>query len=146
MPWVEDIMTNYPSALPVPETQIGIAVETTRGTGVAPAFWLPVMAPKYKPDIQYLNDDGLRGSMVELYDMVPGQRYDGHGWDTYPYLDSFPNLLRAELGSADTLTAAPASTTLLGTAAAGATTITTNGSIASGSFLVIDSGVGVQET
>jgi len=100
------------SAIPVPETQIGIAKETERGVPVAPALWLPVMAPKYKPDVQYLNDEGLRGSMVTSYDMIPGLRADGHGWDMYPYMDTFPALVKACLGSPDTKTAASTATEL----------------------------------
>jgi hypothetical protein len=136
----------FQSALPVAETEIGIAIEATRGTPVAPAYWLPVMAPKYKPDLKLLPDETLQGSMVQIYDEVPSLRNDGHGWDSYPYLDTFGVLLRALLGSTDTLTAAPANTTLSSGAAAGATTITTAATIAANSWIVIDTGVGVQET
>ena len=94
----------YHSAIPVPETQIGIALEATRGTPEAPTYWIPVMGPKYKPDLKLLPDEGLRGSMVTLYDEIPGLRFDSHGWDQYPYLDSLPILLRALLGSKDTRT------------------------------------------
>jgi Phage tail tube protein len=120
-------MTELPvfSAIPTPETQIGLAVETERGVPVAPTLWLPVMGPKYKPDLQLLPDEGLRGSMVTLYDEVPGLRFDSHGFDIYPYLDTFPALLRACLGSKDTKTAKPAAaTTLEAEAAAGASEIT----------------------
>lgn len=102
-------MTEFPlfSAIPTPETQIGLAVETERGVPVAPTLWLPIMGPKYKPEVQYLKDEGMRGSMVTDYDLVPGLRADSHGWDVYPYMDTFPALLRACLGSKDTKTAAP---------------------------------------
>lgn len=136
----------FQSALPVAETQIGVAIEATRGTYQTPAYWLPVMGPKYKPDLKLLPDETLQGSMVSIYDEIPGLRNDSHGWDSYPYLDTFPVLLRALLGSSDTLTAAPSSTTLSSAAAAAATTISTATSIASGSWIVIDSGVGLQET
>lgn len=136
----------FQSALPVAESQLGIAFETTRGTGVAPAYWLPVMGPKYKPDIKFLPDQTLQGSMVDIYDEIPSLRSDSHGWDSYPYMDTFPVYLRACLGSSDTLTAAPASTTLAASAAVGATTISTTATIAANSWIVIDTGVGVQET
>lgn len=141
-------MTPLPafSALPVPETQIGIALEEERGTPVAPTFWLPVMGPKYKPDLQLLPDEGLRGSMVTLYDEVPGLRYDGHGWDSYPYLDSFPLFLRALLGSTDKKTVAPAAGELKAEAVAGATEIELEVEVAAGSYLVIGDGAGHQET
>src|SRR5215469_1342424 len=97
------------SAIPVAETQLGIAKETERGKPVAPALWLPIRAPKYKPDVKLLPDEGLRGSMVTLYDEVPSLRTDMHGWDQYPYLDTFPLLLMGVLGSKDNKTVAPAS-------------------------------------
>jgi hypothetical protein len=134
------------NALPVAETEVGLAVEAVRGTPVQPTTWLPIMGPKYKPDLQMLMDETLQGSMVKIYDAIPGLRRDGHGWDGLLYLDSFPNIVRGILGSSDTVTAAPASTTLNQIAAAGQSTISTNATVASGSFIVIDTGVGVMET
>jgi hypothetical protein len=137
----------FQSALPVAESQLGIALETTRGTPVAPDYWLPVMAPKYAPDIKYLPDQTLQGSMVDIYDQIPSLRMDTHGWDSYPYLDTLPVYIRACLGSEDHLTAAGGSTTLSAPATAGATTITTAGDLVAGSYYVIDQGtVGLQET
>lgn len=134
------------SAIPVPETEVGIAIETERGVPVAPAFWLPIMGPKYKPDLKLLPDQGLRGSMVTIYDEIPSLRFDSYGWDAYPYLDTFPVLLRALLGSKDSVTAAPGATKLVVEAKAEATKILTEATIAEGSYVVIDTGVGVQET
>lgn len=118
-------MTELPafSAIPTPETQVGLGLETERGVPVAPTLWLPVMGPKYKPDLQLLPDEGLRGSMVTLYDEVPGLRFDSYGFDIYPYLDTFPALLRACLGSKDTKTAAPTATELKIEAKAGESTV-----------------------
>lgn len=134
------------SAIPVPETQIGIALEEERGVPAEPDLWLPIMGPKYKPDLQLLPDEGLRGSMVTLYDEIPGLRFDGHGWDAYPYLDTFPTFLHALLGSPDTYTVAPASTELKIEAKAGETKIETEADVAAGSYVVIGSGAGTQET
>ncbi|MGD0386769.1 MAG: hypothetical protein ABSB73_11625 [Solirubrobacteraceae bacterium] len=128
------------SAIPTPQTTIGIAKETVRGTAVAPEYFLPVMSPAYKPNREYLPDESLQGSMVGIYDEIPGLRYDAHGWDQHLYLDSFPLLVQGVLGAPDTVTAAPASTTLAAAAAAGATTISTMGSVASGSFITIAAG------
>jgi hypothetical protein len=136
----------YFSAIPVPETKIGIAFEVTRGTAVEPEYAVPIMGPKYKPDLQLLPDEGLRGSMVNLYDEVPGLRYDGHGWDQYPYLDTFPVFLAALLGSKDTKTAAPSNTETVAEAKKAATHILTKATIATGSYVVIGAGVGTQET
>lgn len=105
------------SAIPVAESATGIALETERGVAVAPSLWLPVMGPKYKPDRQYLPDEGVRGSMVTLYDEIPGLRFDSYGYDMYPYLDTLPAELRAVLGSKDTRTAKPVAPTTLSTEA-----------------------------
>lgn len=133
----------FQTALPVAETTLGIALETTRGTYVAPSLWLPVMSPKYKPDVKYMPDQTLQGSMVSTYDEIAGLRNDTHGWDSYPYLDTFPAMLRALLGSSDTLTAAPTNTTLSAPAIVGAATVTATVTVAAGSWIVIDQGVGV---
>ena len=132
-------------AYATPSTTIGLAIETARGTLQSPAYWFKVKAPKYKPDLTWNPDETLQGSMIKVYDLVPGMRYDAHGWDSYPYLDSFPVLLRALLGSSDTVTVAPSSTTVSSNAAAGASSIATAGSIAIGSYIVIGSG-GTMET
>ncbi len=132
-------------AYAVSQTQIGLAIEATRGTAVAPKFWLPVKGPKYKPDLTLIPDDTLQGSMVSVYNLTRGMRYDGHGWDSYPYLDSFPALVRMELGSSDTVTAAGTATTLTAAAAAGASTVTVAAAPAAQTFIVIGSG-STQET
>ncbi len=134
------------SAIPVPETQIGVALETERGVPVAPAFWIPIMGPKYKPDLKLLPDEGLRGSMVTIYDEVPGLRYDNHSWDQHPYLDSFPVFLRALLGSKDILTKATPFTTLVLEAKAADKKIVTVAALTEGSSVVLDEGTAAEET
>jgi adenosine/AMP kinase len=136
----------YFSAIPVPETEVGIALEVTRGTPVAPAFWLPVMGPKYKPDLQLLPDNTLRGSMVTLYDEVPGLRYDSHGWDSYPYLDTLPVFIRALLGSPDTVTAVEPLTTLVAVALAAAKKVISVAEVKEGLVIVLDAGTATEET
>lgn len=127
------------------QTELGIAIETTRGVATAPAFWVPVKNPKYKPDLMLIPDETLQGSMVQVYDEIRGLRYDGHGWNAPPYLDSFPIFARCELGSTDHLGAASGATTLASAAAAGSSTISTVASVASGSWITIGSG-GTAET
>lgn len=134
-----------PTIFAVPESAIGLAFETARGTPVAPVYWVGTKAPKYKPDLQLLEDNSLKGSFVDVYNLVPGLRYDGHGWDGYPYLDTFAVFLRALLGSPDTLTAAPTNTTLAAAAAAGATSVTFTATIATDDWVVIGAGM-TQET
>lgn len=134
------------SAIPVPETQIGIAFETERGVPVPPEYWTPIMGPKYKPDLKLLPDEGLRGSMVTLYDEVPSLRFDGHGWDAYPYLDTLPVFIKALLGSPDNKTEAPASTKLVKEAKAGDNDITTEETIPAGSYITVGTSSNNRET
>lgn len=137
-------MSFTPSAYAVPQSQLGVAVEAVRGTVQAPVFWLPYKTPKFKPDLTLIEDTTLQGSMVEVYNLIPGLRYDSLGWDSFPYLDTFPVLVRALLGSSDTLTTAPANTTLSSGASVGAATISTAASIAAGSWIVIGSGANME--
>lgn len=129
---------SFTSAYATSQTEVGIAIEATRGTPVAPAFWIPVKAPAYKPNVNIIEDTTLQGSMVSVYDLIPGQRYDGHGWNAHPYLDSFPVFCRALLGSTDNLVVAPANTTLASSCVAGAASITLSASVAAGSYVVLD--------
>lgn len=129
------------TAYAVPQTKIGLALEATRGTPVAPTYQIPVKSPKLKPDLTLIADQTLQGSMVQTYNEIPGLRYDSHGWDSYPYLDSFPLFVCGEFGSTDGLTAAPASTTLAAAAAAGASSVSLTASVAAGSWVVIGSGL-----
>lgn len=128
------------------QTTVGLAKELTKGTPVAPAYWFKVKAPKYKPDLTMIEDDTLQGSMVKVYETIPGLRYDSHGWDSFMYMDVLPLLMLGELGSTDTLTTAPTATTLNGAVAAGVTAIVVNTPFpANGTFIVIDVG-GLLET
>jgi hypothetical protein len=121
------------------QSQIGLAIEETRGTAETPKFWVPVKGPKYKPELTVITDNTLQGSMVSNYNDVPGLRYDSHGWDSWPYLDSFPLFLRAELGSPDTMTAASTATTLSSSAVVGATTVDLTASVTANTYIVIGS-------
>ena len=134
---------NY--AYATPQSEIGIALETTRGTAETPQFWVPVKGPKYDPDLMLIPDETLQGTMVQIQDMVPGLRYDKHGWDSFPYLDSFPLLVACELGSPDTVTAGAAATTLATAATAGATSVETTAAVTAGTYIVIGA-VGSLET
>ena len=133
------------SAYATPQYELGLAKEVTKGTPVNPAYWLKVKNPKWKPELVLLQDDTLQGSMVKIYDLVPGMRHDVNSWDGFPYMDTFPLYAVGGLGSADTTTVAPGSTTLSSGASAGAATISTAATIAAGSWIVIDAGVGKME-
>ena len=125
------------SVYPTAQTTIGIALESTVGVAANPTHILPVKAPKYKPNLMLIPDDTLQGSMVPTYDLVTGLRYDGHGWNAPPYLDSFPNLIACELGSADNVIPAP---TLGG---AGTTTLAAGTYLAGTSTVVLTAVTGV---
>ena len=114
-------------------------IELTKGTAQAPVYWIPYREPKYTPTRMFLPDETLQGSMVTVYNLTPGMRYDSHGWTSYPYFDTFPIMVCAELGSPDTVTAAPGNTTLSASVAAGASSITTAASIPAGSFITFGS-------
>ena len=129
------------------QTTIGVALETTKGTPVAPVYWIPAREPKYKPNLMLIPDETLQGSMVQVYNLIRGLRDDQHGWESYTYLDSFPAFLAAELGSHDTVTGGPSATTLSSAATAGSSTIVTAGTISAGQWIVLGSfGAGNVET
>ena len=64
------------TAQPSVKSFIGIALETIKGTPVAATDFIPVKMSTLKPvdDIAPLYDDGLRGSMVEQYNYIPGRK------------------------------------------------------------------------
>lgn len=123
------------------QTVIEVGIETTKGTAASTKFAVPVKAPKYKVSQAVLDDDSIEGTMAAVYGQTNGMRYDGHGWDGFPYLDkSFPVFARAELGSTDLLTTAPVTTALSTAAAAAASIVKTKAAVAAGSWIVIGAG------
>jgi len=122
------------------ESVIQAGIEATHGTPASTKFSIPVKGPKYKPNQLVIPDDTMQGTMLSVYDQVNGLRYDGHGWDSYPYLLNFPIFVRAELGSTDHLTTAPTSTVLTTAVAKGATTIKTTGTVAAGDWITFGTG------
>jgi hypothetical protein len=139
--WVPRVGGGVNTAYATPQTTIGLAPEVTRGLPVAPVYWFKVKAPKYKPDLTMIEDDTLQGSMVKVYETIPGLRYDSHAWDSFLYMDVLPLLAKLELGSSDTVQAATAAVTTSGTSVVGATTITVSAAtVLTGSFIVIDTG------
>lgn len=85
-------------------TWTGLALETTRGTAVAPTLFVPTKGPKITPNITEVADVGLRGSMVKVYNQIPTVRHDAYDFGCLAYLDSLPALIRGVLGSPDTIT------------------------------------------
>ena len=84
----------------------GLIKEATRGTlpATGTPFYLPIDSPAVTPQQVFLRDSAFRGSPVETYDMVQGVRHDELDAKYPLYADTFPNLLAAILGSADTVT------------------------------------------
>lgn len=83
---------------------VGLAVETVRGTGVAPTVTIPVKSPQWTPNITMIDDQGLRGSMVDMYDQIAGLRHDEMDFSCAVYMDTVGHLIRGVLGSTDTVT------------------------------------------
>ena len=84
----------------------GLTRETTKGTAQAASVFLPYKNPQQTPQQQWIDDEGMRGSPVRLYDSVLGLRNDLMEFDGDAHLDTFPHLLMAALGGTDTVTGA----------------------------------------
>lgn len=82
----------------------GLALEAIRGTAVAPTIFVPSKSPKITPVLTENDDDGLRGSMVKVYNQIPTVRHDTYDFTCDAYLDTLPNLIRGILGGPDAVT------------------------------------------
>ena len=81
----------------------GLAPETTYGTPVAISTFTPVDSPKVVTEVTWLDDSSFRGSPVMHYDQVPGVTKGMYDAKVYLYSDVYPHLLRAALGSTDSV-------------------------------------------
>lgn len=66
-----------PTVFPGARRFVGWAKETTPGTPVAPTVTMPVDSFDPDPQIAWLDDNALRGSMTELYGRYPGPQMSG---------------------------------------------------------------------
>jgi hypothetical protein len=84
---------------------LGIAKEVTKGTAVTPTDFLPVMASSLKPVdvIDPLYDKGLRGSMVENYNYVPGRTRSTYDFGGAVFADTVGYALAGLLGDVATV-------------------------------------------
>jgi hypothetical protein len=91
---------------PTPRSFMGIAKEATKGTGVAASNYIPVRTFNPKDVYKYIDDLGMRGSMVKVYNVVQGvvQSQIEFGGDAFS--DSIGWPLFSVLGAAD-FTAGP---------------------------------------
>lgn len=81
----------------------GWAVESVYGVAASIGTFTPVNSPKVTPGVMWLDDSDFRGSPVMHYDQVQGVFKAQYDAKTFLFTDVFPNLLRAALGSTDTV-------------------------------------------
>lgn len=77
---------------------LGIAKETTAGTGVAATAFIPVSAPTGKDALTLLPDKGLRGALVDVYDEIPGPKSGTFEFDGDVFPDTVPWVIAGILG------------------------------------------------
>jgi hypothetical protein len=120
---------------------VGLAKETVQGTAVAPTDTLIVT--KFDPEdkITYLDDTGMRGSMVETYGEAAGVIHSEIDLAGAVFPDTLPWLLSNIFG--DTVAAGTATTptgTLSAGSSIGAVTVSSSVSIPNGTLIQIDVG------
>jgi len=83
---------------------LGIAKEATKGTPVTPTDFIPVVASKLKPVdlIGELYDTGLRGSLVQNYNYIPGRTHSTFDFGGAVFADTFGYVLGGLLGDVTT--------------------------------------------
>lgn len=60
---------------------VGIAAEVTRGTAVAPLFWVPVTGKDFDDKVDYIDNDSGMGNIVEKNDAITNHRWGEGGYD-----------------------------------------------------------------
>ena len=75
---------------PTTRTYVGVAKESVKNTAVAPTASIPVTGVTPHDEIVSIDDTGLRGSMVGLYDANPGPVWSTLGLSGQVYPDSLP--------------------------------------------------------
>ena len=85
---------------------IQIGLEATPGTQAASPLSVPVKNPHVLPKLTWVEDTGLRGSPVDLYDQIAGVYHDQYDLEGAFYADTFPLIAMAALGGTDTKTGA----------------------------------------
>lgn len=114
---------------------IGIAKETTQGTYVTPAFYIPVSNPTAEDVYVPIRDEAFRGNDTVLGGLYQGPGDSAVAWDMMAYPDALGFILRSIIGP-DTVTPGT-STTLASNCAAGATTLSLTASVPSNSTIQI---------
>lgn len=131
----------YASAL----TEVGIGLETNPGVAVPPTMQLVVdKAPDPSDEIGKIEDKGMRGSMVETWDIIAGTASTTISLSGAVMADTLPFLLSNILGDTVYQGTATGSATTLAAAVTpaqittGATSIQVTASIAAGTVFQID--------
>jgi hypothetical protein len=83
---------------------LGIAKEATKGTAVAPTDFIPVAVDALKPVdiIDPLYDKGLRGSLVENYNYIPGRTRSTFDFGGAVFPDTIGYAIAGVMGSVAT--------------------------------------------
>ena len=97
----------------------GLAPESTYGTAASVSTFTPIDSPKVTTELTWLDDSAFRGSPVEHYDQVPGVIKGMFDGKTYIFSDVFPSLIRAALGSTDSVGASVSVTNAAGSVSVG---------------------------
>ena len=119
---------------------VGIAKESTQGTYVTPAFYLPCTKIDAEDVFITLRDESYRNNDSTLQGQYQGAGDSTFDIDVMAYPDSIPYLFRGIIGP-DTVTAGT-STTLSADTAANATSISLTASVASNTVLKISDATG----
>lgn len=116
-------------------SKLGMAVEVTPGTYLAPTFAVPFTKASYETAQDPLRDESIRANDSVLQGLYPGPSHATWDVETHLYPDLAGYFLR--MVGPDTVTAATA-TTLQALTTVGATSISTVASIPAGSTIRID--------
>lgn len=82
---------------------VGVSKETTWGTAVAPTYFIPFKDAKLEDKIDTIEDNGIRGSLAETYNVIQGFKQSDADLSGDVFPDSFGLFLLAMLG-VDTVT------------------------------------------
>lgn len=77
---------------------LGIAKETAFGTAVPATAFIPVKTMSPKDNVMLLDDQGMRGSMVDTYDKIAGPVFAEYGFDGDVFPDTIGWALAGVLG------------------------------------------------
>ncbi len=81
---------------------LGIAKEATFGTAVDATAFIPVKTLSPSDKLTLLDDQGMRGSMVDKYDQIAGPAWSEYGFDGDVFPDTLGWMLAGVLGDVTT--------------------------------------------